>query len=642
MTAYKKNIYDSIVEDIIEEQGNGALEVTRESVRVLSFIGTDKSGDDVYRTIKPGCADSHLIKYDELADERNYMRMPREKYIELFQKEEDDNEKQARSLLLSYKGVLICPDFSRGEGEVFLRTLSEVAGCFKPEMAAEADCLYLASLLADMDRDLLIAYADSRSQRGVCRPFACYEAPKALDSARFTADVNAADAYEVSNIVKKRDADIAEAMASVWNAVRKDLDTVYGEGSADVYFKADADSGDDWLMEKGDVCLMQVDPMDIRVLCDMGEEDGFHKFFKISPVSCTNIMRDNVYAKEDEISFTKGVKRLCGAAGFYDYLLSGTDKEGRAFIAVPKPTLLLRLCMLDGLGRLDGGSEKIRNILLDRAIRNASSEELYVYRENVHSMQSGNTIFLCGVVMAQGKGIHHDYVKEFDEMCAAANAHGMALMAWNKNKGVYTVRFEVLDSVRGLPFEIFRGGRTPRFTCGMEYSFSPSKEKAFEVSGVFYAGKGAFYFREKNNAVCRANKQTKHPSASLIESFFNKGSGDGNSVYASLLSAAGFPSACTSSKLEDILVQRDTLADDLKELVAVKRGDISGKGRNDILYTTVKAKIRQALMEYSDEEIFSWTAADYLVFMAGFTDDGRDFGERSRLMACLEKTFVEA
>lgn len=642
MTPYKKNIYDSIVEDIMKEKGNGALEVEKETIRVLSFIGTDKSGDDVYRTIRPGCADGHLISKDELMDKRNYMRIPVVKYDSLFQKKSEKGKKQGRNLLLSYKGVLVCPDFSCGEGDAFLRTLSEAVGCFKPEMTSEADCLYLASLFADMDHDLLIAYVDSRSQKGVCRPFACYEAPKALDNAQFTADVNSAGDYEVSSIVKKRDAEIVESMNSVWDVVRRDLDAVYGEGTADMYLKADTDSGDDWFMEKGDVCLMQVDPMDIRVLCDIGEETGFHKFFKVSPVSCTHIMRDDLYAKEDMIAFTKGVKRLCGAAGFYDYLLSGTDKDGRAFIAVPKPTLLLRLCMLDGLGRMDGGNEMIRNILLDRAIRKASSDEFYVYRENVHSMQSGNTIFLCGVVMTLGKGIRHDYVKEFDEICVAAATHGMALTAWNKTKGVYTVRFEVLDSVRGIPFEIFHEGKAPRITCGMEYSFSPSKEKAFEIGGVFYVGKGAFYFQEKNSAVCRANKQIKHPAASLVESFFDNGAITGNSIYANLLSTAGFPSTCTSSKLEDIFVKTDTLADDLKELIAVKRGDISGRGRNDILYTAVKAKVRQALMGYSDEEISSWTVSDYLAFMAGFTADGRDFGERSRLMACIERTFVEA
>ena len=644
MTPYKNHFYDSIIEDIMEEQGNGALKVMKDTMRVLSFTGTDRlSGDDEYRTIKPGCARDHLIKKDELADGRNYMQMSESKYIDLFQNGQKNYKKKDKSLALSYKGVLVCPDVSRDEGNAFLRALSEAVGCFRPEMASEADCLYLASLFADMDHDLLVAYVNSRSQRGVCRPFACYAAPKVLNSVRISTDAaNIEDNCGISNFVKKRDAEITDSMNSVWDSARKDLIAVYGESAADEFLETDTDDGSDWLMEKGDVCLMQIDPMDIRVLCDMGEKAGFHRFFKISPISCTHIMRDDVYAKEDAIVFTKGVKRLCGAAGFYDYLISGTDKEGRSFIAVPKPTLLLRLCMLDGLGRLDGGSEKIRNILLDRAIREAPSEELYIYRENVHSMHSGNTISLCGIVMTPGKDIHHDYVKEFDEICMAATAHGMTLTAWNKNKGVYTVRFEVLDLVRGLPFEIFRNGNIPRITCGMEYSFSPSKEKAFEVCGVFYAGGGAFYFQEKNNAVCRANKQTRHPAASLIKSFFDKGSEDGSSIYASLLSAAGFPFTCSSSKLEKLLVPRDIFADDLKELLAVKKGENSGKGRNDILYTGVKTRIRQELMNYSDEEVSSWSPFDYLVFMAGLTNDGRDFGERSRLMTCIERTFIEA
>ena len=233
-------------------------------------------------------------------------------------------------------------------------------------------------------------------------------------------------------------------------------------------------------------------------------------------------------------------------------------------------------------------------------------------------------------------------MNEFNEICATATAHGMALTGWKKIKGVYTVRFEVLDLVRGLPFEVFRNGGASQITCGMEYSFSPSKEKAFEVSGVFYAGGGAFYFQEKNRAVCRANKQSRHPASSIADAFFNRDSGNGSSIYANLLSAAGFPSSRTSSKLVDILIPKETLENDLRELIAVKRGGVSGKGRNRILYTAVKARIRERLMKYTDKEISSWSVSDYLVFMAGFTDDGREFSERSRLMACIEKTFIEA
>lgn len=648
-----KNVYGNTIESLMEcvrkdQAAVGSFGLLRDSMRILSYDGRDKNGNILYKRINPAKAYGRmLIDKKEMEDPRNHLRFTEIKH-RFITGTKDGNPKK-KSLLLKYNDVLICPDLSIKEGNTFVSTMAKAIGGFRPDSKSEIDSLYLAALLADVDRDLLVGYVSERGKHGVIHPFFCTLAPEELNMEYFINKKNADDSvFDLSEIVKERDLSLEKAMADVWAQAKISLKEIVGAENAESLFRNGSD--DYGMMRSGSVCLMQVCPCDIFVLHNIPCEDGIHDYFKISPLTYKQISDYDVFDRK-KIILTKKLRMACGldeeTLVSEQFLVSGKDKSGSMYLVVPEKIMFKRLCEMDDYPSLTGDCDvMIRNLILGRIIGSSASGLLFMTGRRVHEFKSGGSIFISNSIKASD--IVHDYSKGLDEVCKAAVNHTMRLKDWERTKDVYFVRFEVMNAMSGRPAEINLPDAVGQMvTCGVEYSFSVRMSKSFKLCAAFFIGKGAAMCGapvvKERRAMSRRSKKSARPVKELIRDFFGENGDYMHSPYVFLLKSSGLMFSCgQESSLTAMLdIGSAKYKDDINTLLAIKRREYNGGGRNKIIYAMGRNKVEERLDEFTEEQIAGWSVFDYAAFVASFASRGVEDENRGKIMSFVGKIISE-
>ena len=648
-----KNVYGNTMKSIMEcvrkdQAAVGSCGLLRDSMRILSYGGRDKNGNMLYKRINPAKAYGRmLIDGKEMDDPRNHLRFTEIKHR--FVTGVKDRDLQKRSLLLKYNDVLICPDFSIKEGNTFVSSMAKAVGGFCPDSKSELDSLYLAALLADADRDLLVGYVSERGKHGVIHPFFCALAPEELNMEYFINKKNADEAvFDLAEIVKDRELSLENAMGEVWAQAKESLEAAVGAVDAESLFRGGND--DYGMMRRGSVCLMQVSPCDVFVLLEVPCEDGIHDYFKISPLTYKQISDYDVFDR-NKIILTKKLRMACGlddeSLVSEQFLVSGKDKNGSTYLVVPEKTMLKRLCEMDKYPCLKGDCDvTIRNLILGRIIGRSTSELLFVVGRGVREYKSGGSIFVSNSIKVSD--IVHDYTAELEDVCEAAARHTMRLKDWERTKDVYFVRFEVINPMTGRPAEIgFPDAVGQMVTCGMEYSFSVRQTKSFKLCAAFFIGDGAAMCGapvvKERRALSRRSKKSARPVKELIRDFFGENGNYMQSPYVFLLENSGimFSSGRESALTAMLNIGTAKYKEDINTLLAIKKGEYNGGGRDKIVYAMGRRRVEERLYELTEEQITGWSVFDYAAFVASFANRGIEDEHRGKIMAFVGKLISE-